>query len=345
MSSSDTAKPATGEPPRALARTRRGQSWSRVATAISIALFGVAIAVLWNTLSGIDLYAVRDALGLVPSQSIALALAFTLMSYLLLTGYDALALRQLRVDIPYYTTALASFASYAISFTLGFPLVTAGTVRYWIYAPKGLSAAKVASLTLIAGVTFWLGMGLVIGCGLLIAPDRIGVLGRLPFGIAPLIGTGVIAAIAFYLWWVSTKRRAVRIQRWLIRLPTLSVSLGQLVLGALDVIAASSVLYVLLPAGHGIDVPSFAAIYALACLLGILSHAPGGLGVFEATMLLAFPQVSREGMLGALLLFRLSYYLLPFLVALVILGLYEITRRITGYRQTATDDDEAEADS
>ena len=61
----------------------------------------------------------------------------TTISFLALTGYDALALRQLRLHVPYPTTALASFTSYAISFTLGFPLITAGTVRYWIYSHQG----------------------------------------------------------------------------------------------------------------------------------------------------------------------------------------------------------------
>ncbi len=78
-----------------------------------------------------------------------------------------MALRQLKAKVRYRTTALASFTSYAISFTLGFPLITGGTVRYWLYSRAGLRASAVASLTIIAGVTFWLGMGLIIGLGLL----------------------------------------------------------------------------------------------------------------------------------------------------------------------------------
>ena len=85
----------------------------------------------------------------------ALAAAFfTELSYLALTGYDGLGLRQLKLRVPYKTTALASFTSFAISFTLGFPLIIAGTVRYWIYSQAGLTASKVASLTVIAGVTY-----------------------------------------------------------------------------------------------------------------------------------------------------------------------------------------------
>ena len=96
------------------------------------------------------------------------------MSYLALTGYDALALRHLRVRVPYRLTALASFTSYAVSFTLGFPLVTGGAVRYWIYGPAGLSPGKVASLTVVAGITFWLGMGFILGVGFLFDATAIG---------------------------------------------------------------------------------------------------------------------------------------------------------------------------
>ena len=76
--------------------------------------------------------------------------------------------------MPYRLTALASFTSYAISFTLGFPLVTGGAVRFWIYGPAGLSPGKIASLTVVAGITFWLGMGLILGVGFLFDATAIG---------------------------------------------------------------------------------------------------------------------------------------------------------------------------
>ena len=105
-------------------------------------------------------------------RQIGLAILFTAISYCLLTCYDALALRQLKLQVPYRTTALASFTSYAVSFNLGFPLLTAGTVRYWIYAGRGLSTGVVASLTVIAGITFWLGMALVLAWSLIREADR-----------------------------------------------------------------------------------------------------------------------------------------------------------------------------
>jgi hypothetical protein len=110
-------------------------------------------------------------------------------------------------------------------------------------------------------------------------------------------------------------------------LPNLRVSLAQLTLGAVDVCAAGAALYVLLPQGYGISYGTFIAAYVFACILGIASHAPGGIGVFEATILLALPGIPSEQLLGSLLLFRLWYYIVPFVLALLLLASREIMIR------------------
>jgi uncharacterized membrane protein YbhN (UPF0104 family) len=319
--------------PRSSAVLRR-RPLSLLGTLASLILFGASLFVLHRIAGQVSLDQVRLAFDEASGHQVALAAVFTALSYLMLTGYDALALRQLRLRVPYRTTALASFTSYAVSFTLGFPLLTAGTVRYWIYAPQGLSAGKVASLTIIAGVSFWLGMGLIIGVGLLAEAPAIAEINRLSVDLNRAIGVLVIVAVLGYLAWVGLERRAVRIQRWRLELPNLPVSVGQLLLGVADVCSASAVLFILIPGDHGISFPTFAAVYAFACLLGIASHAPGGLGVFEATMLLAFWQVPSGQMLGALLLFRVFYYLVPFTLALGLLVAFEAHRRTRSFRES-----------
>ena len=117
---------------------------------------------------------------------------------------------------------------------------------------------------------------------------------------------------------------------WNLPLPGLGITLAQMLLGAAEVCSAAAVLFVLLPGGHNLEYPTFLAAYVFACLIGIASHAPGGLGVFEATMLVALSRLPFEQVLGALLLFRIIYYLLPFILALVLLALNEMIRRIKG---------------
>ncbi|MCP8940031.1 lysylphosphatidylglycerol synthase domain-containing protein [Alsobacter sp. SYSU M60028] len=307
-------------------------------------LFAASLAVLYIILSQVDPAEIRAAFRSATGAQLAMAGMLTAASYALLSGYDLLALRQLRARMRYRIVALGSFTSYAISFTLGFPPLTAGTVRYWIYAPRGLSAGKVASLTLIAGVTFILGMATVLSAALLFRADAMAELNHLAPKLNMLIGGAGLAALAGYLTWVGVERRAIRMQRWRLELPTLPVSLAQLALGIGDMLAASGVLYVLLPPGHGIAFETFAAVYAFAAMLGMASHAPGGVGVFEATFLLAFSRLPYEGLLGSLLLFRVVYYLIPFVLALLLLGAMEIASRLRAYRarieRDATDEQE-----
>lgn len=318
-----TAAPDPGPRPQ---RSHRRFAW--VGTAASIAIFAASLFVLWHLGREVNVAEVRAAFTAASPRQLGLAAGLTAVSYLLLTCYDALALRQLGKHIPYRTTALGSFTSYAVSFTLGFPILTAGTVRYWIYAPKGLSPGRVASLTVIAGLTFWLGMGAVLSWSLLREAGSLAVLVYTNIKINQLVGVAAAAVVIGYLAWVSVKRRVANIQGWRLELPGFRLSIAQMLIGAADVCAGAGVLYVLLPGGHGIGYETFLAVYVFAVMLGIASHSPGGLGVFEATILLALSSMPREPVLGALLLFRLCYYLAPFALALALLGAYEISSRL-----------------
>lgn len=307
-------------------RRRRRRRFAWLGTAASLMLFALALTVLWHLVSTIDPAKLRVAFATASLGQIGLAVLFSASSYALLTAYDALALRQLRLAIPYRTTALASFTSYAASFNLGFPLLTGATVRYWIYGPKGLSAGKVASLTIVAGLTFWLGMGAVLGWSLVREADAVAPLAHASIGLIRTIGLTAVLVVAAYLVWVSLARRSMRLQGWNLELPGFRLSLGQVLIGAADVCAAAAVLFVLLPDG-AMSFGPFLAIYVFAAMLGIASHAPGGLGVFDATVLLALSSLPKEGVVGALLLFRVCYYLVPFVLALACLGGYKVLNR------------------
>jgi glycosyltransferase 2 family protein len=296
-------------------------------TVASFGLFAVSIAVLTYIIRELDANEIKAAFAAASARQITLAIVCTIASYLLLTGYDALGFRQLGDKVKYRITALGSFTSYAVSFTLGFPLITAGTVRYWIYSTIGIGAKTIASLTLIAGVTFWLGMGAVLSFCLLWKPAEIAELSRLPIALNRMIGLALFGVVVAYLIWVSLKARNLSFQGWSLALPNLKVSLAQMALGALDVCAAGAALYFLLPQGYGIPYGTFIAAYVFACILGIISHAPGGIGVFEATILLALPGIPSEQLLGSLLLFRFWYYLVPFVIALLMLAGREILLR------------------
>ncbi|MBN9439108.1 lysylphosphatidylglycerol synthase domain-containing protein [Bosea sp. (in: a-proteobacteria)] len=307
---------------------RKRSRWWWLGPLASTIIFAASLVVLYFIAREIEPGELAKAFANASLRQLSLALAFTALSYLLLTGYDALALRRLGLSIPYRTTALGSFTSYSVSFTLGFPIVTGGTVRYWVYAAKGVRASEVASLTVIAGLTFWLGLGMIFCVSLFYAAESVAQLARTSPLVIQAVGAVTGLGILGYLFWVATDERTLRVRGWNLPLPGLGVTLGQMLLGACEVSAAAAVLFVLLPGGYNLSYESFLAAYIFACLIGIASHAPGGLGVFEATMLIALSRMPFEQVLGALLLFRIIYYILPFILALVLLALNEMGRRI-----------------
>lgn len=298
----------------------------RLGMIFSVLIISVSAVIFIRTLLRIDPGKFGAAFAATSGEQIAAAFGFTALSYLALTGYDSLALRHLKVRVPYRLTALASFTSYAVSFTLGFPLVTGGAVRFWIYGPAGLSAGNVASLTVVAGVTFWLGMGLILGVGFLGDAQAIAEINHFNVFANELIGCAVIGALLVYLVWVQYMRRRGKPIILNFSLPGPLLTLGQMALGVIDVCSAAAALYVLLPKGHGLGFVTFSALYSFAAMLGIASHAPGGLGVFEATMLDGVGG-SSDQLLASLLLFRCIYYVAPFVLAMALLGAYEAVRR------------------
>jgi hypothetical protein len=311
--------------------TRHRSALRRLGVAASLIIIAGALTIFARTLAHVDPNKFKAAIAGTGGDQIMLSFAFTALSYLALTGYDGLALRHLEIRAPYRLAALASFTSYAFSFTLGFPLVTGGAVRYWIYGPAGLSAGQVAGLTAVAGITFWLGMGLVVGAGFLSASDPIADIDHFHPLANRLIGSAVIGALIAYLAWISRMRW--REGSFLgLRLPGPRLTLGQMALGVVDICSASAALYVLLPRDKGIGFPAFATLYSFASVLGIASNAPGGLGVFEATILQGVGG-SQDSVLASLLLFRGVYYIVPFIAAMAMLGGVEAVRRWRSLRE------------
>src|SRR5262249_18350168 len=126
--------------------------------------------------------------------------------------------------------------------------------------------------------------------------------------------------------------KAVQLGPLRLRLPSLRLALLQLALAVVDITVSAAVVWVLLPPAisHGpIGFVAFAAIYAVAIALGVASHLPGGIGVFEGTVMLAFGHhVPLNPLAAALLLYRAIYYLGPLILATLVLGGFELSRSL-----------------
>ncbi|HSI60894.1 MAG TPA: phosphatidylglycerol lysyltransferase domain-containing protein, partial [Ideonella sp.] len=247
----------------------------------------------------------------------------TALSYLALTGYDASALRYAGASVGRGTVLLTSYVAYALGNTIGLGPLTGGAVRMRLYAAAGVEPPKIARAIVFNAAAFGLGMTAFGALGLLWAAGEVAPQLRLP---AALLRSGAALALAGLLGFLvlCARRRQLRWRRWSLRLPAVGLALRQLAIGALELSFSAAALWFLLPDGE-IALPSFVAFYAIAVTAGILSHVPGGLGVFEAVMLAACgPHVPVHDVLGALLLYRGLYHVLPLVVATGLLALYEL---------------------
>jgi len=290
----------------------------------SLVVIAFAAVVLYRMLHDLRLQDVLDALAAKNPVHVAIAFVLVAAAYLTLTFYDWFALRTIgKGAVPYRVAALAGFCSYSIGHNVGFTVFTGGSVRYRIYSAWGLGAIDVAKVCFIAGLTFWLGNLAVLGLGITIHPDAATAVDRLPAAVNRAIGIGALLALAAYVVWVSAAPRNIGRSSWFVTLPAGRSTLVQMGIGILDLTLCAAAMYMLMPGTPYIDPVSLAVIFVTATLLGFASHAPGGLGVFDAALLVALPQFDKGEMVGALLIFRLFYYIVPFTLALTLLGIRE----------------------
>ena len=322
---------------RAVARFFQNKiGWNRIGVLLSIAIIAVAVVVLVHMLRDIDADDVITALRATEPRHIAAAAAFVAGGYFTLTFYDWFALRTIgRTEIPYRVAALAGFTSYSIGHNIGATVFTGGAVRYRIYSAYGLNAVEVAKICFVAGLTFWLGNATVLGLGVVYTPQAAGWIDQLPPLFNRCIAIAILMILASYIGWVWSAPREIGRREWNVKLPSGPSTLLQVGIGILDLGCCALAMYMLLPDEPNIGFVTLAVVFVSATLLGFASHAPGGLGVFDAAMLVALWQFDKEEVLAGLLLFRVLYYLVPFALALVILGTREIWLNMHGARRKA----------
>ncbi|MBI5264631.1 MAG: UPF0104 family protein [Bradyrhizobium sp.] len=301
--------------------------WRRLGVAASILIIAFAITTLIRTLKGVDTSVILTALADIPHGQIGLAALCVFCAFCTLTFYDFFALRTIgKKHVPYRIAALSSFTSYSIGHNIGATVFTGGAIRFRIYSDYGLNAIDVAKICFLSGLTFWLGNIFVLSIGMAWHPAAASAMDQLPDAINRLIAFGGLAGILAYLAWLSMgeKRRELGQKGWKVVLPSAPMTLVQILIGVIDLGFCAMAMYLLMPAQPPIDFLSLAVVFILATLLGFASHAPGSIGVFDAAMLVALPEFGREQLLATLLVFRILYFIIPFGLAISIMGTREL---------------------
>lgn len=294
---------------------------------LGASLFGLSLFVISHELRHYDVRDIGRSLMAIPLPYVLGAVALTLLNYFMLTGYDVLALQYIRRSLPYRRVALASIISYAISNSIGFALFTGSAVRYHFYSAWGLSAVEILNIITFCNISFWLGLFAVGGVVFLLDPIAIPELLHLPFDTVHPISAIFLITVISYLLWNALGKRSLKLGRWVLPHLPVGLALAQIVVTSIDWALAGGVLYTLLP-DHALSFAAFFGVYLLAQIAGLVSHVPGGLGVFETVLLLLLsPSLASADLFGALLAYRAIYYFLPLSIALLLLSSYGVKQR------------------
>jgi phosphatidylglycerol lysyltransferase len=301
-----------------------------------LAIFIGAAWLLYERLKHFTLQEIGDALARIPSWHIAIAALLTVANYGILVGYDWFAVRWVVGEkLPIKKISVAAFTGYAFSYNFGATLF--GTsIRYRLYSAWGVSLVQILELLVILGLTFWFGVFALAGVVFIVSPLQIPppVLDgfrqtfhcNLPFDDTFWLGVVLLLIALGYVLISILFRKPFRLFGHQVPIPPPKLTMYQIAIACGDLLVAAAVMDWLLPPLEGAYVRVLGA-FMLAFVAAVLSHVPGGYGVFEGVFLFFFPEEAAPAVFAAIIVFRIIYYWIPLLLAAVMLGYHELTLR------------------
>ncbi|MFN9538696.1 MAG: YbhN family protein [Planctomycetota bacterium] len=300
----------------------------------------IALVVLFATnllskkLKAITWSQVLEGLQTIPPWNITLAVLVTILNFIVLTGYDLLAVRYLRKQLPVRKVMMGAVIGYALSNVFGW-LIGGTALRYRLYSRWGFSLIEVVAFISFLSVTFWSGMFLLAGIAFVMLPVELPQQYAEAFYFPPKVfGWFFLSGVALYLTLTAVYRKPIKLGGNLYQLPPLGLSCLQLTISALDFALASYVLYLLLPEGVA-SYPNVLVAYMAGMVVTVTLHVPGGVGVLDTILLHLLDstgddsadQSVKVAVVCAIVMFRVIYYLLPALVSGLLLLYHELTER------------------
>jgi phosphatidylglycerol lysyltransferase len=285
---------------------------------IGLALLAIAVSVLRRELHALTWHTLAADLRAMPASRLLVAAVLTAMNYAVLAGYDFIPFASIGRRLPPWRIARTSLLAYAIANSVGLGVLSGASVRYRYYSGWGLSAGDVSRITFSNAITFWLGLLALGGMSLMFGPLSSGH-GVPGFGLTGPAGLIMIGTSAGYVLLTGVRDKPADFKGFALPLPTAKLAFVQLVVSVIDWILAAAVFYVLLPAS-GARFMFVLGAFLTAQLLGVASHVPGGVGVFEGmVVLLLKPFISSADLVPALVVYRAIYYLVPLSLAVAVL--------------------------
>lgn len=294
-------------------------SWS------GLFFFCLAAYMLYHQLSKYSLNDIKEALFAIPLHNLLLACAASIGGYVALSSYDFLALKYIKRKLAPWKWILTGFIGFSVSNNAGHAIVSGGTIRYRMYTRWRFKGGEIVKMITFSGFTYLIACFFLIIVGYLITPDHAfgdGSVSKVTTQITAL--ASLIGLLGYFALSILYKKPLI-IKGIEFDMPRPTMALAQVFIGGADILMASMVLYFALTAFVDIPFQTFMGVFIIANVLGTFSQVPGGLGVFEGLFMYIIPGEHNRAMLfGALIAYRIIYYLLPLLISAIVLFSYEL---------------------
>lgn len=295
----------------------------KLAPLLWLAFMGAAAWVLTHRLRATDFGEILRQLASLPVSALVIATACSAGTYALVGIYEGMAVRLAtgrRMRAYAFRTAVTANP---IARSIGFAIVSGGALRYRMYAAQGLSLPRIGAVIVLVAMPYFFAVGWLIDLSVLLNIEQASAALRLPPALLVALGVAGLAKDIGWLVFLWLRKEPITLLKRSIPLPGPKHGLAQIAFGLAEISLMTTTLYVLMPPELGLSWLAFVAIYCLAFIAGQLSNVPAGLGVLEAALLLMLPHVPPAKLVGAVLAYRAVYEVLPLLVALVLLLVYE----------------------
>ncbi|WP_201545255.1 UPF0104 family protein [Psychrobacter sp. H7-1] len=311
---------------------------------LALVIFVLAIKTLYTITHSISLSEIFLAIEQIPNLDIFWALLVVAFGYLVLTLYDTIAFKHMNIALPFKKVAFTSFTAYAIGHTIGLAILSASGVRFRMYGVNKIRPENIANVVWLVSMAFTFGITTLVSLSLAFNPEAtVTMMNQLDLQLAEVsidipdflrnasvirsLGLGLLAMVAGLIAWSGRQGRHIQVKGWRFDLPPATMMIKQIIISIVDLASVAFVLYLLLPHDAGVGYFTVFSAFIQSMILAILSHVPGGLGVFELTMMASLPTVDKTYLLAVLLVFRLLYYLLPFFLAVLFFIGHEVWLR------------------
>ncbi|MBO7053666.1 MAG: UPF0104 family protein [Alphaproteobacteria bacterium] len=293
-------------------RTKR--IFKKLVSFAGILFFVLAAGMLYWQLRNYSLMDIARALWNIPFINLVFACFACLAGYLALSLYDFLALDYVGRKVSWWKWMLAGMLGFAISNNAGNALVSGGAIRYRLYTRWRVPAADIIKMLTFSGFTFFLGYAAIAIVGYFLVPsDVLAQSAGASLGLNTLFIVCLSMLLAYYALTVMFCDKNIHIGSTMkFKIPSFGTALIQTILGIADGVCAGLVLYFCIHSYIDMPFVVFIGLYVIAMAAGTFSQVPGGIGVFESVFMVALPDsVDKASIFGALLAYRIIYYVLP----------------------------------